>query len=32
MLLNGFVLVLVSAVGAVIMPFARRSVAFEIAE
>jgi multicomponent Na+:H+ antiporter subunit D len=30
--LNGFVLVLVSAVGAVIMPFARRSVAFEIEE
>lgn len=30
--LNGFVLVLVSAVGAVIMPFARRSVAFEVAE
>ena len=30
--LNGFVLVLVSTVGAVIMPFARRSVAFEIAE
>ena len=30
--LNGFVLVLVSAVGAVIMPFARRSVAFEIDE
>ncbi|MDQ8726512.1 monovalent cation/H+ antiporter subunit D family protein [Bradyrhizobium sp. LHD-71] len=29
--LNGFVLVLVSVVGAVIMPFARRSVAFEIA-
>lgn len=28
--LNSFVLVLVSAVGAVIMPFARRSVAFEI--
>ena len=28
--LNAFVLVLVSAVGAVIMPFARRSVAFEI--
>ena len=31
-LLNAFVLVLVSAVGAVIMPFARRSVAFEIDE
>ena len=30
--LNGFVLVLVSAVGAAIMPFARRSVALEIAE
>ena len=30
--LNGFVLVLVSTVGAVIMPFARRSVAFEIEE
>ena len=30
--LNGFVLVLVSTVGAVIMPFARRSVAFEVAE
>ena len=30
--LNGFVLVLVSAVGAVIMPFARRSVAFEVDE
>lgn len=29
-LLNGFVLVLVSTVGAVIMPFARRSVAHEI--
>ena len=29
-MLNGFVLLLVSAVGAVIMPFARRSVAFEI--
>ncbi|MGE3915364.1 MAG: proton-conducting transporter membrane subunit, partial [Hyphomicrobiaceae bacterium] len=29
-LLNGFVLVLVSVVGAVIMPFARRSVAHEI--
>jgi len=28
--LNGFVLFLVSAVGAVIIPFARRSVAFEI--
>ena len=28
--LSGFVLVLVSTVGAVIMPFARRSVAFEI--
>ena len=28
--LNGFVLVLVSTVGAVIMPFARRSVAFEV--
>jgi multicomponent Na+:H+ antiporter subunit D len=28
--LNGFVLLLVSAVGAVMMPFARRSVAFEI--
>jgi len=31
-ILNGFVLVLVSAVGAVTMPFARRSVAFEIDE
>ncbi len=30
--LNGFVLVLVSAVGAVIMPFAHRSVAFEVEE
>ena len=30
--LNGFVLVLVSVVGAVIMPFARRSVGFEIEE
>lgn len=30
--LSGFVLVLVSMVGAVIMPFARRSVAFEIDE
>jgi len=30
--LNGFVLVLVSTVGAVIMPFARQSVAFEVAE
>ena len=30
--LNGFVLVLVSMVGAVIMPFARRSVAFEVEE
>jgi multicomponent Na+:H+ antiporter subunit D len=30
--LNGFVLVLVSAVGAVIMPFARRSIDFEIEE
>ena len=30
--LSGFVLVLVSAVGAVIMPFAHRSVAFEIEE
>jgi multicomponent Na+:H+ antiporter subunit D len=30
--LNGFVLVLVAAVGAVIMPFARRSVAFEVEE
>ena len=30
--LNGFVLVLVSAVGAVIMPYARRSVAFEVEE
>lgn len=30
--LNGFVLVLVSIVGAVIMPFARRSIAFEIEE
>jgi multicomponent Na+:H+ antiporter subunit D len=30
--LNGFVLVLVSTVSAVIMPFARRSVAFEVAE
>ena len=28
--LNGFVLLLISAVGAVIMPFARRSVAFEV--
>ncbi len=31
-LLNGFVLILISAVGAVIIPFAWRSVAFEIAE
>ena len=31
-LLNAFVLVLVSTVGAVIMPFARRSVAFELEE
>ena len=30
--LSGFVLVLVSAVGAVMMPFARRSVAFEVEE
>ena len=30
--LNGFFLVVVSVVGAVIMPFARRSVAFEIEE
>ena len=30
--LNGFVLVLIAAVGAAIMPFARRSVALEIAE
>ena len=30
--LNGFVLLLVSTVGAVIMPFARRSVAFEVEE
>jgi multicomponent Na+:H+ antiporter subunit D len=30
--LNGFVLVLVSTVGAVIMPFAQRSIAFEIEE
>ncbi|MFZ2155269.1 MAG: monovalent cation/H+ antiporter subunit D family protein [Bradyrhizobium sp.] len=30
--LNGFVLVLVSTVGAVITPFARRSVAFEVEE
>lgn len=30
--LNGFVLVLVSTIGAVIMPFARQSVAFEVAE
>ena len=30
--LNGFVLVLVSAVGAVIMPFARRSVSLEVEE
>jgi multicomponent Na+:H+ antiporter subunit D len=30
--LNGFVLVLVSTVGAVIMPFARRSVAYEVEE
>ena len=30
--LNGFVLVLVSAIGAVIIPFAWRSIAFEIAE
>jgi multicomponent Na+:H+ antiporter subunit D len=30
--LNGFVLVLVSAIGAVTMPYAMRSVAFEIAE
>jgi multicomponent Na+:H+ antiporter subunit D len=31
-LLNGFVLLLVAAIGAVIMPFARRSIAFEIDE
>lgn len=31
-LLNAFVLVLVSVVGAVIMPFARRSLAFEVGE
>ena len=31
-LLNAFVLMLVSTVGAVIMPFARRSIAFEIEE
>ncbi len=31
-LLNAFVLLLVSTVGAVIMPFARRSIAFEIEE
>ncbi|MBZ0147496.1 MAG: monovalent cation/H+ antiporter subunit D family protein [Pseudorhodoplanes sp.] len=31
-LLNAFVLMLVSAIGAVIVPFARRSVDFEIAE
>ena len=30
--LNGFVLMLVSAIGAAIMPFARRSIAFEIDE
>lgn len=30
--LNGFILVLISAVGAVIMPFARRSIAFEIGQ
>ncbi len=30
--LNGFVLMLVSSVGAVMMPFARRSIAFEIEE
>ena len=30
--LNGFVLILIASVGAVIMPFAWRSVAFEIAE
>lgn len=30
--LNGFVLVLIAAIGAVTMPFARRSVAFEIPE
>jgi multicomponent Na+:H+ antiporter subunit D len=29
---NGFVLMLVSAVGAVVMPFARRSIAFEVDE
>ncbi len=31
-LLNGFVLMLVSVIGAVIMPFARRSVPFEVDE
>jgi multicomponent Na+:H+ antiporter subunit D len=31
-ILNAFVLVLVSTVGAVTMPFARRSIAFELAE
>jgi multicomponent Na+:H+ antiporter subunit D len=30
--LNGFVLMLISTIGAVIMPFARRSVAFEVDE
>ena len=30
--LSGFVLVLVSTIGAVIMPFARRSIAFEVEE
>lgn len=30
--LNGFVLMLVSSMGAVLMPFARRTVAFEISE
>lgn len=30
--LNGFVLVLVSTIGAMIMPFARRSIAFEVEE
>ena len=31
-LLNGFVLMLISTIGAVIMPFAHRSIAFEIQE
>jgi multicomponent Na+:H+ antiporter subunit D len=30
--LNGFVLVLISVIGAVIIPFARRSIAFEVGE